>query len=140
MLHNPRLLTSYNSLPRLHAVVETALKECIDRLGQLPPPMEGEPLTNIMLLVNSFLRDLDSASIGESYKELAQKCRERYNVLRGRISATCPKFGRATPSAQRSVVSDDSEADTSSEDEEEYDTYDIPAVRRVIQEYVPFQT
>lgn len=120
------MLTPYNSLPRLHAAVEAALKECIIRLGQLPPLLQGEPLTNIMLLVNSFLRDLDTASVGDSHKPLAQTSRARYDDLRRRIFNTCPNFGLLGKGGAFA-------------DNEPVITYDIAAVRQVIQEYVPFQ-
>lgn len=72
-------------------------------------------MANIMLMVNGFVRDIDAASVGEIHKTLAQDCRRRYNRLREDIEATCPVFrfrkGSDGP-----------------------DVYDIPAVRKVIEE------
>lgn len=72
-------------------------------------------MASILLMVNAFLRELEAASSGESHKSLAQDCRRRYRELRDEVEGTCPKF-------QRNGTDDN--------------TYDIPAVRKVIDEYV----
>ncbi|KAF9444432.1 hypothetical protein P691DRAFT_763392 [Macrolepiota fuliginosa MF-IS2] len=80
------------NLPQLRTAVEDALRECNNRLGKLPPLPKGEPLTNIMMLITTFLDDLSSASVGDSHKPLAQDCRRRYNRLREDIEEACPEF------------------------------------------------
>lgn len=72
-------------------------------------------MTNIMLLINAFIRDLDAASVGDSHKSLAQACRRRYDRLREDVLATCPQF--------RHRNGNDGD-----------DIYDITAVSRLIQE------
>lgn len=119
----------YDSLPKLHAAVEVALKVCNDRLAQLPPPLQGEPWVHITLLINAFLQDLEAASIGDSHKALAQECRQRYNNLREDILRTCPRFQpnglgpmRANGVTDRVIDKDDSEV------------YNISDVQQLIRE------
>ncbi|KAF9444433.1 hypothetical protein P691DRAFT_677583 [Macrolepiota fuliginosa MF-IS2] len=119
------------NLPMIRNAVEAALKACLDRLAQLPPLTQGgEPFTNIMLLINGFLRELDAAAQGDSHKSLAQSCRQRYNSLRDEIFASCPQF---RPKTQYKRVPS-SDYDDDDEDDGQVNVYDIAAVNRVIQE------
>ncbi|EKM77196.1 hypothetical protein AGABI1DRAFT_86759 [Agaricus bisporus var. burnettii JB137-S8] len=102
------------NLSALRAAIELALRQCVNRLGQLPPVVSHDnEMASILLMVNAFLRELEAASSGESHKSLAQECRRRYRELRDEVEGTCPKF-------QRNGIDDN--------------TYDIPAVRKVIDE------
>jgi hypothetical protein len=86
------VLNPWLSLPRLRAAVERALRSCSDRLAQFPPVPQGVPSARIMMMINEFLREVDSGSVGDSHKTLAQDCRASYLSLREKIFATCPKF------------------------------------------------
>jgi hypothetical protein len=89
----------------------------MDRLSQLPPVVSHDnEMAGIMLLINAFLRKIQTASVGETHKTLAQNSRKRYNDLRDEVEGTCPKFQRNKSDGGI--------------------TYDVQDVRKVVDEYV----
>ncbi|KAF5350024.1 hypothetical protein D9756_009153 [Leucocoprinus leucothites] len=136
------------NLPRLRAELEAALKACSDRLAQLPPLPQGDhSTTTITLMINAFLRELGTASVGDSHKSLAQECRRRYVRLRKEVFDTCPEF--KSKQVGPSEVVYDSDSDNGSDDDNRDDkVYDIVDVRKLIEDctgwelpgFIPYET
>ncbi|KAJ3566737.1 hypothetical protein NP233_g6810 [Leucocoprinus birnbaumii] len=117
------------NLPSLRDAIERELKACMERLARLPPAPQGDPMIKITLLLNEFLRQIGTASVGHSDKSLAQACRKRYEQLREEIMATCPEFRQKN-------------------EEDGDNVYDVAAIRGLIDDctgwellgFVPYET
>ncbi|KAF8637496.1 hypothetical protein AX17_002781 [Amanita inopinata Kibby_2008] len=80
------------NLPNLRLQLNKLLSECTDDINSLPPPLEGDANTELLLRVGEFSRAFRDAVFATEYKRLARQARERYLKYKTDILRTTPDF------------------------------------------------
>ena len=72
--------------------MELLFDKCSDRLSALPPPLQNEPTTEMLLRISDFTKAYHDLVNARDNKSLIRKARERYERFKLNILGTSPDF------------------------------------------------
>lgn len=87
------LLTARPSVPVLKELVVDLLRKNNEELGQLPPPIFVDPITEVITLINQLDTAVKAAvDASSSDKGLVHRNKAHYQTFKNHIWATAPDF------------------------------------------------